>query len=316
MMQSAGMPVRIAPKTKRMTKKNRNKTLFLVCMMALPFIQWLIFWLYVNVSSIMLAFQSQRTGEWTLSNFVTFWNSLTSPTGEIRIAILNTLVYFCTTLFIITPLSFCIAYFIYKRIFMYKVFRIIFYLPAIISAVAMVAAYTNFIDPKGPLGSIVKLFGGTLPPEGLLGKVGTATPTIVFYTVWTGFSTNVLLFGGAMTRIPVELIESARLDGSTALKELIFIILPLIWSTMSTMIVVTFTSIFNSTGPILLFTNGDFETTTLSFWIFKQVYGTGAVGGSGSYNLVSCTGLCFTVVGVPVILFVRWLLERVPAVEY
>ena len=43
---------------------------------------------------------------------------------------------------------------------------------------------------------------------------------------------------------------------------------------------------------------------------------SGAAGGAGSYNLVSAAGLCFTLVGVPIILFVRWLMEKVPAVEY
>ena len=44
--------------------------------------------------------------------------------------------------------------------------------------------------------------------------------------------------------------------------------------------------------------------------------GVGNVGGSGSYNLVSCAGLCFTAVSVPVILGIRKLLERIPTMEY
>ena len=55
---------------------------------------------------------------------------------------------------------------------------------------------------------------------------------------------------------------------------------------------------------------------TISFWIFKQVYGSGAIGGTGSYGLVSAAGLCFTLVGVPLIMFTRWLLNKIPVVEY
>ena len=300
----------------RGNKKKRNQTIFLICMMSLPFIQWLVFWLYVNLSSILLAFQDQRTDAWTTNNFVQFWEGLTSPYGEIKIAVRNTMYYFCANLFVIMPLSVIITYFIYKRILFFKGFRIIFYLPAIISAVAMVTSYMSFIDPRGPLGNIVEAFGGSLPPEGLLGKNSTATATIVVYSIWVGFCSNILLFGGAMTRIPVDVLESARLEGCGPFRELVQLIFPLIWSSVSTLIVFAFTGIFNSSGPILLFTNGSFETTTISFWIFQQVYGTGAVGGSGSYNLVSCAGLCFTLVGVPIILLIRWLLERVPTVEY
>lgn len=303
-------------KRKVRSGKKRSQTLFLVCMLAVPLVQWLIFWAYVNFSSIILAFQDERTGLLTLHNFVTFWESLTSPFGELKISVRNTFIYFGSAMLISMPMSFLVAYFIYKRIGGYKVFRIVFYLPSIVNAVAMVAAYKNFIDPKGPLGTIVEFFGGKMSPEGLLGRPSTATWTIVLYTIWTGLGANMLLFGGAMTRIPVDLLESARLDGITAWKELTAIILPLVWSTVETVIIVALTGIFASTGPILLFTAGGSETSTLSYWIFAQVYGNGKVGGSGSYNLVSCAGLCFTAVGVPVILGIRKLLEKVPAVEY
>ena len=98
-----------------------------------------------------------------------------------------------------------------KQIVGYKVFRIIYYFPAIISGVAMVAVYTAFINTNGPLGSILSAIGIEMRPEGLLHNSDTATPTIMAYCIWTGFTTNVLLFCGAFARIPVELIESARL---------------------------------------------------------------------------------------------------------
>ena len=115
-------------------------------------------------------------------------------------------------------------------------------------------------------------------------------------------------------------MEAAKIDGVSPLCELTAFILPLIWPTLSTMLIFQLTSFFTASGPILLFQpNGDYQTMTISFWIFKQVYGGGlptASLSSGQINLISCTGLCFTAVGMPVILCVRRLLEKVPAVEY
>ena len=142
-------------KLKTETKKNKRKeVLFLFAMLAVPVANWLVFWLYVNFSSIVLAFQDARTGAFTFNNFVTFWDNLTLPGGEIGIAVRNTFLYFATSLFIIMPISLFISYFLYKKIFMYKIFRVIFYLPAIISGVALVAVYSNFINPSGPLSYI------------------------------------------------------------------------------------------------------------------------------------------------------------------
>lgn len=308
----------LVPEKKVTTRKasKRKETWFLFCMLILPFVQWLVFWLYVNLQTIMLAFQDQRTGVFTFYNFQNFWQSLTTPGGDIAIAVKNTFIYFGVNICIVMTLSLFISYFLYKQIKGYKTFRVIFYLPAIVSSVAMVTVFKNFVSPKGPLNNILNLFGQSIPQEGLLANAATATATIVAYTVWTGFCSNILLFAGAMTRVPVDVLESAKLEGCGTFRELFGLIFPLIWPTTSTQIIFAFTGIFSSSGPILLFTGGAYETTTISYWIFEQVYGSGAAGGAGSYNLVSAAGLCFTAVGVPVILFVRWLMERIPAVEY
>lgn len=301
---------------KKRTATKRKEFIFLFSLLILPVIQWLVFWLYVNLDTIVLAFQDQRTHEFTIQNFVTFWEGLTSPYGEIGIAVKNTFIYFGTSLFIIMPAALFISYFLYKKVLGYKIYRIVFYLPAIISGVAMVAVFSNFINPNGPLDVVMNWFGKDIPPEGLLARPETATDTIVVYCIWTGFCSYILLFCGGMVRVPVEILESAAIEGCSPIRELLELILPLIWPTVSTQIVFLFTGLFNSSGPILLFTGGAAETTTLSFWIFQQVYGTGTVGGSGSYNLVSATGLVFTVIGVPIILFVRWLMDKIPTVEY
>ena len=295
-----------------MKKSKKKEILFLFLMLLIPVTNWLVFWLYVNSSSIMLAFQDARTGEFTFNNFITFWDKLTMPGGEIGIAVKNTFYYFLTSLLIIMPLALIISYFLYKKIFMYKAFRVIFYLPAIISGVALVAVYTNFINQNGTLSYVFKLFGQTIPPEGLLARPETATKAIIGYCIWTGFAGYILLFSGGMSRIPTEVLESAKIDGCGPFRELVQIILPMMWPTVSTQIVLLFTGIFSASGPILLFTNGNAETTTISFWIFKQMVGDAL----NSYNIVSATGLVFTLLGVPIILFIRWLMEKVSVVEY
>lgn len=301
---------------KPMSSKKRGQLIFLICMLALPVAQWLIFWLYVNIQSIALAFQDPH-GAFTWGNFTLFWEELHATTGKtIGVAVLNTLIYFAVGILIQLPGALLISYFLYKKIWFNKAFRVIFYLPAIISGVVMVAAYRSLVDPGGPLEALVELCGGHLPPEGLLANSNTATGMIVLFVIWTGFGGNMLLFGGAMARVPIDVLEAARLEGCGPFRELVQIILPLIWPTICTVLIFTFTGIVNSSGPILLFTNGDYETTTINFWIFLKVYGQQGSGAGGEFGIVSATGLCFTLITVPIILIVRWALEKVPASEY
>ncbi len=304
-------------KVSKNVNAKRDKLVFIWVLLALPILHWLVFWLYVNMQTILLAFQHQRTGAFTLGNFATVWERITSPVNnDIGISLLNTLKYFGATVFITIPICLVISFFFYKRIAFYKGFRIIFYLPAIISGMVFVTAYTEFIDPNGPLGIIMKKLGKPLPEYGLLASTETATSTIITYVILTSFTTNVLLFSGGMARIPIDVLEAAKLEGCGPARELVSIVFPLIWPTFSTQLIFTMTGIFNATGPILLFTNGKYDTSTVAFWIFKQVYGDGNVGGTGAYNLVSCAGLCFTLIGVPLILISRKVVEKIDTVEY
>ena len=290
-----------------------QKYIFLAVILIVPIINWVLFWLVVNVQSILLAFQDSRTGAFTWWNFQYFWQELTVEGGEIGLAIENTLKYFFSNLCVVIPLSMVIAFFLYKKIAFYRGFTVIFYLPAIISSVAMVQIYMQVLSSNGPIAQILGEWN-PIPPESLFARPETATTMIVIYTIWTGFSSNILLFIGAMTRIPIEVFEAAKLEGCKPLKEFTSLVFPLIWPTISTMLILSFTGLFSSSGPILLFgaNSAAYETTTISYWIFKEVY----EGGLGGINAVSATGLCFTVVAVPLIVFVRWVAEKVPEVEY
>ncbi|HIZ03902.1 MAG TPA: sugar ABC transporter permease, partial [Candidatus Borkfalkia avistercoris] len=252
-----------------LTPSKRGQTLFLTVMLIVPIVQWAIFWLYVNIQTILLGFQT-RIGEWTLSNFRQLFYELGTAGSNINTAVLNTLRYFATNVCVIMVLALIISYFMFRQIKGARVFRIIFYLPAIISTVAMTTVFENFIAPTGPVGYIFESLGREAPE--LLADSSTATNTIIFYTVWTGFGTNILLFTGAMSRVPMSVLESAKLDGAGMGREIVSIILPLIWPTISTLLILNCTSIFSASGPILLFTSGGYGTTTIGYWIFDMVY--------------------------------------------
>lgn len=300
------------------TKKQKDGSLiFIVSLLAIPVLHWLIFWLYVNVQTIFLAFMDARTGAFTLNNFSALWESLVSPyANSIGISIRNTFIYFAQSLLISMPLCIVIAFFLYKRIFGYRFFRVAFYMPAIVSGVVMTTVYMQVIDPSGPLGLVMDALGLEMPREGFMARPQSATTMIVIYCIWTSFTGNVLLFGGGMARIPLEVLEAAKIDGCGPFREIVNIVFPLIWPTVSMQIIFLFTGMFNSSGPVLLFTNGQYETSTLNFWIFSQVYGDGTVGGTGQYNLVSCAGVCFTVIGIVVITIIRKLFDKVDTAEY
>lgn len=305
-------------------KLHRGEIIFIVAMLAIPTIQWCIFWLYVNVNSFRLAFIDSITGAFSLANFRKLFADMTTSYGvSVLGPVINTFKHWAVLYLLNFPLSFIIAYFLYKKIFAYKVFRVVFFLPSILTSIVLVTTYQQFLMPGGPIDKILHWFGKGVPVGGYMDYASTATPVILIYTFWTGFGTNVILFGSAMARIPEEVIEAARLDGCKPSRELVSLILPLIWPTMSTMILLGLTSLFSTSGHIMLFDPfGDNRNNifTLSYWIYKKVFGGsefGSVGGDpAQFGYTSAVGLFFTVIWVPVILFLRWVMDRIPTVEY
>ena len=289
-----------------------KKHLFIWTMLIIPILSWLVFWFYTNFNMILMAFQTPQ-GDWTVSNFQAFWANVTTPGDELLISIRNTLLYFAVNVVIILPVGTLIAYFIYKKIFGYKFFRVAIFLPAIIPSMVLVTVFSEMLRPNGPFDQL-----GWTALVGLLDDPVradvTATPTVMFYCVWTGFSSIMLLMSGSMARIPVEVLEAAKLDGCGPFREFRSLVVPLILPTLMTQVIFSLTGLLGASGPILLMTGGQHKTSTISYYIFiRTLNGRGSMA---AYNLVSATGLVFTAVMFPIILIVKWLSDKIQTVEY
>lgn len=282
---------------------------FLTAMLTIPIVHWFIFWLYLNLQSILMAFRLPA-GDWSFVNFVVLWAQLTSPTSDIILAVKNTFMWFGLQTFIIFPFTIALNYFFFKKIPGYKTFRVLLYIPGLLSSVAVAAMVKSFVMPSGPLGVILKACGMETVPL-FFSNSKYANNAMVIYTLWLSWGANMLLLGGTFARVPAEVLEAAKLDGCGPFRELVQLILPMISSTLITMIILKMTGLFSASGPILLFTSGNYETVTLAYWIWERV-----MAGSGNYNTVAATGLAFTAIAVPLILTIRWLLEKIPVVEY
>lgn len=290
---------------KKMTDKRKKELIFLICMLTIPVVHFFVFWLYVNVDSILLAFKN-RVGEFNnFDNFKWFYNNLTSDTPYVNMkeAIKNTFIFWTWNTLVEIPLALAISYFIFKKIRGGHFFRVVLYMPAIVSAVIMTSAFKNVIRVDGPADYILqKVFNKEIPR--LLYDSKYAMKTLIGYGLYTGFGVNIILFSGAMARIPQEVFESAKLDGITPFKEITKIILPLIWPLFSTIIILSVAGLFSASGPILLFTKGEYGTMTIAYAIFQQYFEYQQI------ERAAAIGLIFTALSIPLIIFTRWLLNK------
>ena len=82
------MRVNIAPEPRtpsRKPKARKGKTLFIVCILAIPILNWLVFWFWVNIQSILLAFQIETVDgiSFGFTHFADFWEAIVKENGDL-----------------------------------------------------------------------------------------------------------------------------------------------------------------------------------------------------------------------------------------
>ena len=289
-------------------RDNIMKHFFVYSFLAIPIIHFLIFWVAVNAESLLLPFQDGETGAFTLNNFKRVFEAFKTG-GEINIAFRNSFIYWVTGIITSYVLALSVSYFIWKKIFMYRVLTFLFMVPSMVSSVVLVAIYKNLISTTGPIAVVYEaLFDKAMPP--LLYSNDTATWTIAAFCMWTGFGMNVILYSGAFAKIPQEIVEAAQIDGAGFFKEFIYVDFPLILPTVLTLLIFEVSAVLLASGPILLFTGGMYETTTISYWFYERVIV------ERDYGVSSAFGLLLSAVAIPLVFFVRHIANKVEVVEY
>lgn len=287
----------------------RKSAVPFLIIMALPAVYGIIRYFITNGYSILLAFSDGTpfVAPFTLRNFKMFWADM-QGNGILKLSLMNTLKYFVVGL-IQQFICYVVAYFLYKKIPKYKVFRFLFYMPCLIPAVVTSAIFMELIRVGGPIYRIMDGVFGIQYNE-LLSRPETATTTMIVFMFLSGIGTTYLIYMGAMNRIPVEILESAKLDGCSAWREFWSLIFPLTFGTYATFFLMSLCGIFTASGPILYMTQGAADTSTLGWWLFSQVI-------DGSYNYPAAVGVIFTLLGIPILFVSRWAVNKItPEVTY
>ena len=111
-------------------------------------------------------------------------------------------------------------------------FRIVFYIPNILSVVVISGIFSAIYDvDRGLLNSILRVFGS----EGILWKGEQhVVMSLVIAMVWQAIGYYMVMYMASMAAVPVDLYESSSLDGATGVTQFFQITLPLIWTNIRT----------------------------------------------------------------------------------
>lgn len=310
--------------------KKKTDALFIYGFLAWPLLHFFVFWVCMNVGTMADSF-FEIMADGSTRKFVGFENYVEickilfgqKDRGILNYhGVLNSLTLIPLSLLINLPLTILFAYGIYKKLPLYNGFRIILFLPAVISAVVLCLAFRLALDnSSGILIQVIRMLGlggdgtqfdtGIIPVGGFLGNEDTMWGAILIFSVWTGVNGNLIYFSSSMARLPESVFESAELDGATQLRQFVSICIPLIWPTVTTMSITLVAGVFSWMMPSLLLTDGAPRSTTIGLMV------TQTVKNDKNNTVISAFGVLIAVFGGAFIMTFRYLMEKVTeGVEY
>ncbi len=286
-------------------KKSRLK--FYILFMLFPMAHFFFFYVYVNLSNILLAFQTFTetptgfVGEFSaFENFAKIINVLKTD-GSFMVR--NSLLLFALNLVIVTPLAIIFSYYIYKKFPLSNFFKLILFLPRVVSSVVLVLLFEYIVEDV-----YVAIFNA---PYGLLTTNGIET--VLFYNLMVGFGVNILMYSGAMGGINESISESAQIDGANIISEFWHITIPQIFPTITTFLVVSISILFTDQMCLYTFFGENSTIQTVGYYLLIQSKYSNLVSPYAdtlSYSEISAFGLMITALILPATLLVKSLLEK------
>jgi ABC-type sugar transport system permease subunit len=227
--------------------------------------------------------------KWTINetSFIgldNFRNLISNPNVSLFLLLKNNLI-----LLLAIPVqlffSLIIAYLLYEEVWGWRIFRILFYLPAIFSTVIIGFLFRTFFALNGPLNEIIRILHMDFLVVNWLGSSSTAFIVIIIALIWSQYGMAVLIFLAGMSSMEPSIMESAVVDGANWWRRFFSIVLPMMVDTIEFYLVVLLIGFFTvSFGFIYSITAGGpgYGTTTLDYMIYIKAFKSNLLGQSSA----------------------------------
>jgi multiple sugar transport system permease protein len=242
------------------------------------------FWAWVFMAPGILYFLVFLIVPLIAATYVSFtdWDIMTPPewvglknyaellqNQTMRRAILNTFYYAAVTIPVTISLGLLIALALNRSFFGRTVYRIVYYLPVVISAAATALLWIwIFQSQVGLLNHILRSL--SLPTQSWLVSPIYAMPVIMWTGIWQSLGWSVVVFLAGLQNIPEMYYEAGKIDGANTRQLFRHITWPLLAPTTLFVFVILIIGSMQVFGTVLIMTDGGpLNSTTV---IVHQVY--------------------------------------------
>jgi multiple sugar transport system permease protein len=203
------------------------------------------------------------------------------------------------------------------------VYRTIYFLPVVTSAVAVSVVWTWLFKPEaGPINGIIVALGGDplfwlreprgvfemflsqfgIHPEGLWAGPSLALVSLMIVSVWKSIGYNTVLFLAGLENIPVTYYEAAKLDGAGKWGTFRHVTWPLLSPTTFYVLIMSTIASFQTFALVYVMTpppgGGPLGTTNvIVFYLFQKAFDRFDIGYASAISVfLFIVLLCFTII--------------------
>jgi ABC-type sugar transport system permease subunit len=199
----------------------------------------------------------------------------------------NLLMLLAVPVWIVFP--FLVASAVHSRPWGWRVFRLAFFMPALLSPVIIGVFFSIMLRGDGPVNDALGNVGlGSLERPWLV-DTNTALIVLVAIIIWASFGIGVLIFLAALGSVNAEVLEAARVDGASWFRiqrhVVFWELLPIVEFWTVIVLISTFTAVFPF---VYTLTNGGpgYDTYILDFDVYQEAFGNSSLGYASAIGVV------------------------------
>lgn len=309
-------------KPKRYSAMDKTHFPFVYIILILPVSQFIIFWLYVNFSTLAnsfvdvsgkLSFESIiRVAKGFTSTDLDRWGFRPLEMLGKSILIWGNLHILCTVIGIFT------AYMLTRHMVLSKTMRIIYMIPSLVGGVVFSSIMKQLFAYDGAVIQLFNSLGIKVSPlikrNGFLGDDNSAFLTLYIQMFVLSITGGNMIIAGAYMKIPQEIFESAEIEGCGFFREGFQIAIPCIWPTISTMMVFSLCSFFTADYSFYLYSDGTGRNglVSMGYYLYQfQVKVSEVVDSQYLVGYTSALGMFLTFITIPVVILGQKLLKKI-----
>lgn len=263
----------LAPEHKRQESYS-NKHLFMIIILLAPAVISIFMWKYVPMvtGSLMAVQDFKLVGESPFIGFGNLAEVLYDATWWSSVGKTFYYMFLSLALGFLPPIILAI---LLQEVSRGKlIYRVIYYLPAVISGVIVIYLWKLLYNPSdsGVLNQLLMAVG--LPKSMWIRDESLAMLCVVLPGIWAGMGPGSLIYLAALKNIPNELYEAADLDGAGFFKKIRHIVFPSLKGLIIIQFIAAFIIAAQSSDFILIMTFGgpNEATRVADLLIFEKAY--------------------------------------------